>query len=306
MIDKYDGILAGLDEVDWAYLDGGAGVLDGIRALCGEDEKVWEKALSGLFNSVFHQGSRYQASPFAVPFIARLAVAGPQPVREELMWLLTRLAVDWHDEYDVATGIDITAWRAAAAQVSPATVLSWYDGQLAVEKDEQRREQLLEARAAVAAGVPFDAGDAALRSYDAVLAELPRLLPLLADDEPGIRVRTAYLLAWFPEASATTLPCLFDLAESDCDPVVAATALVAAGLVGTSSLGSDFVPYLESGDAWCGGPPPPQSSGSPPTAREHSAPGCSTARSPNSPPQRPAPPPHDQPTTTRATSTATS
>ncbi|BFO18145.1 hypothetical protein SHKM778_45330 [Streptomyces sp. KM77-8] len=247
MIDKYDASLAGLDEVNWADLDGGAGVPEQIRALCGDDEQKQEKALSGLFNSVFHQGSRYQASPFAVPFLAQLAVAGPRAVREELMWLLTRLAVDWHDEYDVATGINIIAWRTVAAQVTPDTFLPWYDEQLAVEKDEQRRKQLLEARAAVAADVPVDARDAALRSYDAVLAELPRLLPLL-DDEPRIRIRTAYLLAWFPEASATTLPCLLDLAERDRDPVVTATALIAAGLISASSPGSAFVPYLESED----------------------------------------------------------
>ncbi|MFJ6574074.1 HEAT repeat domain-containing protein [Streptomyces sp. NPDC091292] len=248
MIDKYDGLLAGLDEVDWANLEAGAEVPDRLRALCGEDDKVRQKALGGLFNGIFHQGSRYQASPFVVPFLARLAVAGPRPLREELMWMLTRLAVDWHDEYDVATGINIVAWRAVAAQFTPDAILPWYDEQLAVEKDEQRREQLLQARAAVAAGMPVDARDAALRSYDAVLAELPLLLALLDDDEPRIRIRTAYLLAWFPEASAGTLPRLFDLAERDHDSVVTATALVAAGLVGTLPRAGDLAPYLEDGD----------------------------------------------------------
>jgi hypothetical protein len=248
MIVKNDGLLTGLDEVDWANLDAGEEVPDRIRALCGQDDKARKSALGSLFNTIFHQGSRYQASPYAVPFLARIAVAGPRPVREELVWMLTRLAVDWHDEYDVATGIDTVAWRAVAAQHTPDTFLPWYDEQLAAEKDEQQREQLLAARAAVAADVPVDARDAALRSYDAVLTELPGLLPLLDDDEPRIRIRIAYLLAWFPEASVATLPRLFRLAERDNDPVVTATALVAAGLVGTSSTAGVFAPYLAGED----------------------------------------------------------
>ncbi|MGI5440431.1 hypothetical protein ACQEV4_24525 [Streptomyces shenzhenensis] len=41
------------------------------------------------------------------------------------MWLLTRLAVDWHDEYDVTTGINVAGWRAAAAEFGPEELLPW-------------------------------------------------------------------------------------------------------------------------------------------------------------------------------------
>ncbi|MFB7592810.1 hypothetical protein [Streptomyces sp. NPDC056169] len=94
-----------------------------IRALCGSDDEAREQAFISLFGSIFHQGSRYSASPVAVPFLARIAVAGPAAARQDTMLLLTRLAVDWHDEYDVTTGINVAEWRAAAAECGPAELL---------------------------------------------------------------------------------------------------------------------------------------------------------------------------------------
>ncbi|SEB58304.1 hypothetical protein SAMN05428939_0072 [Streptomyces sp. TLI_105] len=97
-----------LDGVDWAGMThayGSAQDVPGqIRALCGSDEEAREQAFRSLFCNIFHQGTRYQASPFAVPFLARIAIAGPPAARADTVLLLTRLAVDWHDEYDVTTG----------------------------------------------------------------------------------------------------------------------------------------------------------------------------------------------------------
>ncbi|MFJ3819437.1 hypothetical protein [Streptomyces sp. NPDC090056] len=60
--------------------------------------------------------------------------------------------------------------------------------------------------------------------------------------------RIAYLLAWFPEFAATSLPRLLALAAREADPVTAATALLAAGLAGPSSTAGDVTPYLDAGD----------------------------------------------------------
>ncbi|MEV4940722.1 HEAT repeat domain-containing protein [Streptomyces zaomyceticus] len=63
-----------------------------------------------------------------------------------------------------------------------------------------------------------------------------------------MRTRIAYLLAWFPEFSTTSLPRLLALAAHEKDPVTAATALLAAGLVGPSSTAKDITPYLDAPD----------------------------------------------------------
>ncbi|MFE7113393.1 HEAT repeat domain-containing protein [Streptomyces sp. NPDC057575] len=251
MIDEYEKLLAGLDEVDWAGMGhayGSAQDVPGhIRALSGNDEAARRHAFSSLSSSIFHQGSRYQASPLAVPFLARIAVAGPAAAREDTMWLLTRLAVDWHDEYDVTTGINVAGWRAAAAEHGPAELLPWYEEQ-AVETDAEKRTELQETRDWVAAGNSFDSRWSALQAYDAVLAELPDLLVLLDDADACLRTRIAYLLAWFPEVSAASRPRLITLAAREKDPVTAATALLAAGLIGPPSTVEDITPYLDAAD----------------------------------------------------------
>ncbi|MFJ2825884.1 hypothetical protein ACIO7M_32960 [Streptomyces toxytricini] len=252
MINEYEKLLAGLDEVDWAGLShayrSAHDVPGHIRTLCGSDDEAREQAFISLFSSIFHQGSRYSASPVAVPFLARIAIAGPAAAREDTMWLLTRLAVDWHDEYDVTTGINVIGWRAAAAEWGPEELLPWCEEQLAVETDPEKRAKLQETRDWVAAGNSFDSRWWALQAYDAVLAELPGLIVLLDDDDARLRTRIAYLLAWFPEVSATSLPRLLALAAHDKDLVTAATALLAAGLVGPPSTVEDITPYLDAAD----------------------------------------------------------
>ncbi|MFI0942893.1 hypothetical protein [Streptomyces sp. NPDC021020] len=191
---RSDDLLAGLDDIDWATLGhayGGAEDVPGqLRAVCGPDEDARESAFRSLFGNIFHQGTRYSASPYAVPFLSRIAVAGPPGARAGALLLLARLAVDWHDEYDLPLGIDTAAWRAAV--VSPEENLRWYDEQIAGETDEERLKHLREGRAYCAAGHPVDSREGALRSYDAVRAQLPALLGLLADHDPDGRLR-AYL-----------------------------------------------------------------------------------------------------------------
>lgn len=230
---RSDDLLVGLDDIDWAALGHAYGSAEDVpgqlRAVCGQDEGAREAAFRSLFGNIFHQGTRYSASPYAVPFLPRIAVAGPPGSRADALLLLTRLAVDWHDEYDLPLGIDTAAWRAAA--ISPEENMRWYDEQIAGETDEERLKNLHEGRAYCAAGHPVDAREGALRSYDAVRAELPALLGLLGDPAPEIRTKTAYLLGWFPEEADATLPPLLVCLDGERDPACAATVLVAIGLL---------------------------------------------------------------------------
>ncbi|WP_433920694.1 hypothetical protein OIE50_49900 [Streptomyces canus] len=230
---RSDDLLAGLDDIGWAALGHAYGSAEDVpgqlQAVCGPDQEARESAFRSLFGNIFHQGTRYSASPYAVPFLTRIAVAGPPGARADALGLLTRLAVDGHDEYDLPLGIDTAAWRAAA--ISPEEYLRWYDEQIAAETDEEQLKNWREGRAYCAAGHPVDAREGALRSYDAVRAQLPVLLELLGDQDPEIRTKTAYLLGWFPEEADATLPPLLACLDGERDPVCAATVLVAVGLL---------------------------------------------------------------------------
>ncbi|WP_329182845.1 hypothetical protein [Actinacidiphila glaucinigra] len=249
MINGQRDLLEGLDEVDWSELGHAYGrardVPGQLAALCSQDEATREGALRSLFGNIFHQGTRYSASPYAVPFLARIALAGPREGRDGVLSLLTRLAIDWHDEYDLPGGIDIVAWRAAAAEFGLEEALAWYDERMAAEPDLEMRGVFWEIRAEWNAGRLMDSRASALLSYDAVRAGLPALLALLDDPDPVVRTRVAYLSAWFPEEAAAVLPRLLDrLGVEDC-VTATATVLVAVGLLGDISLTSRLSAHLD-------------------------------------------------------------
>ncbi|MFF4864180.1 hypothetical protein ACFY3J_21055 [Streptomyces sp. NPDC001231] len=245
-----DNLLADLDEkVGWANLNHAYGAADDVpgrlRALCGDDEQAQQEAFRGLFDHLAHQGVRCQASPHVVPFLARIALGGPRSARELALRLLTGLAVNGDEEREIIDGADIAAWRAEAAENSSDKLLALYEEALATEQDEQRRRDLQGTRDWLAAGNPIDLRDSSMRSYDAVLAELPALLTLLDDDNPQIRTRTSYLLAWFPDLADTSLPLLLDRAAHEHDAVAKATSLVAVGILGTTALAGTLAAELD-------------------------------------------------------------
>ncbi|MFJ2746228.1 HEAT repeat domain-containing protein [Streptomyces sp. NPDC087440] len=249
MIKEHDHkLLAGLDAIDWERLHHAYGsahdVPDRLRLVCGDDEDARKNAWLDLFNTIFHQGSRYTSSAAAVPFFARIAIAGPAHARPTALTMLTRLAIDWHDQYSLPAGIDTATWRAAAAEHTPEKMAAWYQEQLYTETDPDRRRSYEEARDWCLEGATPDDAASTLPSYDAVRAELSGLCPLLDDPDPDIRVRTAYLLAWFPEEGTRTVPEILAQLDRESHAQATATMLVAAGLVGDRSLVPHVRPYL--------------------------------------------------------------
>lgn len=248
-------MLAKLDTIDWANLTHAYGsaddVPDQIRALRSADRAVRERALGQLYANIFHQGTRYQASAAAVPFLLELLADPSTPARPAVLGLLTGLAIGY-DEAHLPAGYAIAAHR-EAAEGGPellADVMSRMaaerqgpgpeddaseDEEDAYDEDEEGDEEdTLYAYLA-----EFDDQDQnrlyacfALAAYDAVRVGLPLVRTLLDAEDPGLRTTAAHALAWFPEEAPATVPALIPLAE-DPDPVVAATALVAVGLLAT-------------------------------------------------------------------------
>ncbi|MFD8106371.1 hypothetical protein [Streptomyces microflavus] len=72
--------LAELDAQPWASYSHAYGSAEDVpgflRALAGDDDAAAEEAQSELYVSILHQGSVYEASAKAVPFLARIAAAG--------------------------------------------------------------------------------------------------------------------------------------------------------------------------------------------------------------------------------------
>ena len=74
------GVLDGLAEIPWRDLShayGSAGDVPGLqRAIASGDDEAAGDAVHELFGNIWHQGSVYEATEYAVPFLARMAAAG--------------------------------------------------------------------------------------------------------------------------------------------------------------------------------------------------------------------------------------
>ncbi|MFF3889709.1 HEAT repeat domain-containing protein [Streptomyces sp. NPDC001914] len=109
-------VFADLDRVAWAEVEHAYGPADDVpgllRALIGDDEENAAEAEQELWSGLVHQGSVYEATVVAVPFMARLAAAGVR--RKELLGLLGAVAESTDERGLVRPG---AARAAVVAQV---------------------------------------------------------------------------------------------------------------------------------------------------------------------------------------------
>ena len=158
-------MLEGLEAVNWAALRHAYGSAENVpwllRQLRSADPKVRNDALSELYSTIVHQGTRYSATAPAVPFLVELATA---PDTHDRAWLVNLLAY-------AAVGYD------RASLPDGITTL----------------DQLRHTTSTRGGGQQF--GVWALGAYQAVQAALPALLPLLDEGDDRLRRQTAHLLA---------------------------------------------------------------------------------------------------------------
>ncbi|MFI6227267.1 HEAT repeat domain-containing protein [Micromonospora echinospora] len=194
-----------IDDIDWRRLGhayGSAGdVPDQLRALCSPDQTEREGAFGDLYSNIFHQGSRYEASAYAVPFLLDMVADPATPDRELVLYLLTCLAMGY-DESWLPDGFPVAEYRRVSeggrellAAKPPSSEENDDPEALylrALDTDDQNRLYAYYE----------------LATYDAVRAGVPMLRTLLAHPDPGLRAGAAYALAWFPEEAAGSLPAL--------------------------------------------------------------------------------------------------
>ena len=110
-------MLEGLDRVNWARLNhaygSAADVPDQIRALRSPDTEARAQALWQLYGNIFHQGSRFEATSYAVPFLLEILAAPGTLDRAQLLELLAAIAIGY-DESWLPTGLPITEHRRTA------------------------------------------------------------------------------------------------------------------------------------------------------------------------------------------------
>jgi len=209
-------MLENLDSIAWSQLTHAYGAATDvpaqIRNLASADEGEREKALWELYGNIFHQGTRWQATPYAVPFLYELIAAPETPSRHEIVYLLVSLALGYEESY-LPDGLDTANFRRA---------LKESDSQMS-QSDRAECDEY-----GVGPRVDLDC-------YDSVQNGLSVLIKLLTDDDTRLRRAAIYALSWFPENAYQSLPAIRQTLANATDEIEVATALIAYGLLARSS-----------------------------------------------------------------------
>ncbi|MFG2059598.1 hypothetical protein ACGFI9_36855 [Micromonospora sp. NPDC048930] len=227
------------DGVDWGAVQHAYGPAVEVPDLLGRlrlrDREARRSAYQGLLDLLVHQGSRYEASAVAAPFLVEIVADPKAPDRFAACQVLAAIAVgdesSWLiDRPDVAKARREVERRAhlTRAQLDQEQA----DWAAAGSTDHERRARARRNEFSDVEG-DRDAARWQIAAYEAVRAGVPAYLAALASTETPVRLHAAHLLAWFPEERKSITPALARLIGAEPQPMVAATASVAAGLCGS-------------------------------------------------------------------------
>ncbi|MFG1924042.1 hypothetical protein [Cryptosporangium sp. NPDC048952] len=223
--------LAGLDAVPWNRLHHAYGAATDVpghlRSLRSSDPDVRQNACAALLGTVYHHGTRWQATRYVVQFVVGLVEARDTPDRAVLIGLLRALSVGDREDGELPFS-PADAFSAARGVTSETerTVLTWlYD-----EETRPDEEQLAatDAVAAYWAQAAYEAG--ARHGY--------RYLNWLSDPDPAVAAGAAELLVWFPETPGI-VPSLLAVPADDAHALARSSANLSLGHLARSTNGGN-------------------------------------------------------------------
>jgi hypothetical protein len=199
-------MLQGLDEIPWADLEhaygSAADVPDLLRELLDPDPRVRRDVMETLYSNVFHQGTRFPATPHVIPFLIEMCASPLVPERGHLLGY-------W--------GSLITGYF--SVQERPC----WGDGEriyLCGEVQEIEEDD------------PYSAALHAI--YRESLKGHELLGDLLADGEFAVRAGAAWVLACLPTMARASVPKLEAEVRDEPSGWVRAAIAFALGELGAS------------------------------------------------------------------------
>lgn len=186
-------MLEGLDKIDWSQLKhayGAASDVPGlIRSLLSDSKSERDEAIHNLFGNIYHQGTVYEATAFAIPFLIEVLSSPATSNKSSVAALLASIAdgtgyLETHTSY----GSGEVVWRRILAEKGETL------------ESELVRERLLtdQVRSEAAKGLYL-------------------LTPFLFDNDPEVRMSVAEALGAFPEHRETHLRLLVEALSIEAD-----------------------------------------------------------------------------------------
>jgi hypothetical protein len=192
-----------LDQIVWAELEHAYGSAENVpgllRQLASPDQEGRADAIYQLYGTIWHQGTVYQASAYAVPCLLELLQADSPADKAELLMLLWHLA-NGHSYLDVHQHLDI------------------------VHDSYQKEFQSAKWQAQLAQELEY-----VRLTREAVVAGIPIYRELLHSVEREERMLSAYLLGDLSRSHASVQHAMRERLAHEPDPQVQATLLLALG-----------------------------------------------------------------------------
>lgn len=171
-------MLEDLDKINWAKLTHAYGaasdVPQQIRNLGSKDEVTRQNALSALYANIFHQGTRYQATPYAISFLYELLFAEGIEDKSSIVFLLINLALGYEDAY-LPYGFNEKEFRQELLE---------YEESLSEAEKTENEQFGYNAQSLIAC-------------YENVKKGLPLLLKFVNEENQSLRRASIYALSWF-------------------------------------------------------------------------------------------------------------
>jgi len=225
-------MLEALEQVDWGQLTHAYGTAEDvpvlIRDLRDPDATTRQNAINHLFNTIFHQGSRYRASAPAVPFLFEVLEAPDTQGKEQILLLLEHLAVGYPENH-LGHGFAPDKAFARAERLGRRVDLAKLRAAEPQEKDQWDlgRQNLWEKDA-----------------YEAVLQRIDCVQRLTRDSDKPVRIEAVRTLAWFPAVAASSIAYVRGTVHSRSDPEELANAIHCLAILGHYLKDRSDVPWL--------------------------------------------------------------
>lgn len=209
-------MLEGLDRVPWGQLEHAYGTAEDVpgllRQLADPDPEVRQRVMHELYGNLFHQGTRYPATPYAVPFLIELCGDPGVPDRGELLRYWGDLIVDYFN-----------------VRERPV----WGDG----ERIYWDREPMEDA--SNDPDGPDDPDYPYVEALHAIYRESLRgyglLETLLEAGEPSVRAGATWVLACLPTEAERSVPLLESRLPGETEAAVRGALVFALGELGAEA-----------------------------------------------------------------------
>lgn len=206
-------MLEGLDSIDWKSLEHAYGeasdVPELIRSLASEDSEVRAQALWNLYGNIFHQGTRYEATAYAVPFIFELLMEPSVFDKTKLIKYLIDLALGFPNAH-LPYGFNLKTWQ--------ERLQYWREKEQEEELSSDEKYWIKVLKAYVS-------------SYKAVLEKSELFLKFITNKDEEIRVNATFALAWFREKATLFAPEVRKILKKENNPKNIANLILTLGML---------------------------------------------------------------------------